>query len=145
MDWKLIKAAPKLKLLPENERQRMLDAETEAKLLPFCKDPLANVLIIMRDCGMRNQKEVFTMRWEYVDWTGNRYFVYESKTPKGRRWVPLSPRVIRILEKRYSDQDRKARKAGWVFPSKRAPHLTTVAKQFQQARKDAGLPKDLVP
>jgi len=37
------------------------------------------------------------------------------------------------------------RKAG-VFPSKRARcgHLTTVAKRFQDARKDAGLPDDLV-
>jgi integrase len=94
---------------------------------------------------MRNQKEVFIMRWEHVDWTASRYFVYESKTPKGRRWVPLSPRVVRILEKRHAEQDQKARKAGWVFCSKRAPHLTTVAKQFQQARKQAGLPKDLVP
>jgi hypothetical protein len=35
---------------------------------------------------------------------------------------------------------------GWVFPSKRAKcgHLTTVARQFQNARKDAGLPDDLV-
>jgi site-specific recombinase XerC len=33
-----------------------------------------------------------------------------------------------------------------VFPSKRAKcgHLTTVARQFQDARKDAGLPDDLV-
>ena len=145
VEKKLIKAAPKLRLLPERERQRVIDAATEAKLLPFCRQPLADVLVIMRDTGMRNRKEVFTMRWEYVDWTGNRYYVYESKTPKGRRWIPLSPRVLRILEKRYAEQDKKARKKGWVFPSKRAAHLTTVAKQFEEARKKAGLPEDVVP
>jgi len=42
---------------------------------------------------------------------------------------------------RYTDQ-----KEGWVFPSKRAKcgHLTTVARQFRDAREDAGLPSDLV-
>jgi hypothetical protein len=29
----------------------------------------------MRDSGMRNQKEVFRMRWEYLDWANDRYFV----------------------------------------------------------------------
>ena len=71
------------------------------------------VLMIMRDAGMRNQKEVFTMRWEHLDWPNSRYFVYDSKTPKGRRHVPIRPRVLQALLTRYSDQ-----KEGWVFPSK---------------------------
>ena len=79
--------------------------------------------MIMRDSGMRNQKEVFRMRWEHVDWANDRYFVYESKSPKGRRFVPISPRVRQALLARYEGQ-----KEGWVFPSKRAKcgHLTTV-------------------
>jgi integrase len=120
---------------------RNSDEHVEAKLLPFCKQPLRDVLMIMRDAGIRNQKEVFTMRWEHLDWSQSRYFVYDSKTPKGRRHVPISPRVLQALLARYSDQ-----KQGWVFPSKRAKcgHLTTVARQFHDARKDAGLPDDLV-
>jgi integrase len=52
-----------------------------------------------------------------------------------------SPRVRQALVARYSEQ-----KEGWIFPSKRARggHLTTVAKQFEKARKEAGLPNDLV-
>jgi integrase len=140
-DWNVIKAAPKIKLVQEPTRQRIIDVHVEAKLLPFCKQPLRDVLMIMRDSGMRNQKEVFTMRWEHLDWTNSRYFVYDSKSPKGRRFVPISPRVRQALLTRYSGQ-----KEGWIFPSKRAEygHLTTVAKQFQKARKAAGLPKDLV-
>src|SRR5467141_208846 len=55
--------------------------------------------------------------------------------------VPISPRVRHALLARYSEQEE-----GWIFPSKRAGggHLTTVAKQFEKARKEAGLPKDLV-
>jgi len=141
--WKIIKAAPKIKLLAENERKRVIDGPTEAKLLPFCRQPARDVLMIMRDTGMRNHKEVFSMRWEHVDWTNSRYYVYDSKTTKGKRWVPLSPRVVNALLARYSEQ-----KEGWVFPSNRGAkcgHLTTIAKGFQSARKKAGLPRDLVP
>jgi integrase len=139
---KMLKAAPKIKLLAENQRKHVIDGTTEAKLLPFCRPHAREVLMIMRDSGMRNHKEVFTMRWEHIDWTKSRYFVYDSKTVNGRRWVPLSPRVVRALRTRYS-----RKKAGWVFPSKRAKcgHLTSIAKGFQSARKKAGLPKEIVP
>src|SRR6266852_9084525 len=140
-EWRVLKAAPKIKLHQERQRERIIDERIEARLLPFCKQPLRDVLMIMRDAGMRNQKEVFTMRWEHLDWSNSRYFVYDSKTPKGRRHVPISPRVLQALLARYSEQ-----KEGWVFPSKRARcgHLTTVARQFQDARENAGLPDDLV-
>jgi integrase len=114
-EWNIIKASPKIKLMQEHARERVIDAEIEAKLLPFCKQPLRDVLMIMRDSGMRNQKEVFRMRWEHLDWGNKRYFVYESKSPKGRRFVPISPRVRQALLARYSEQ-----KEGWIFPSKRA-------------------------
>lgn len=142
VEWKVLKAAPKIKLLVENERKRMIDAHIEAQLLAVSKQPLRDVLMIMRDSGMRNHKEVFTMRWEYVDWANDRYYVYESKTAKGRRYVPLSPRIKRALQARH-----KGQKEGWVFATKRAKcgHLTTVAKAFQKARTEAMLPKDLVP
>jgi integrase len=66
---------------------------------------------------------------------------YASKSPKGRRFVPIGPRVRQALLARSSEQ-----KQGWIFPSKRAAggHLTTVTKQFEKARKEAGLPNDLV-
>jgi hypothetical protein len=63
-EWNVIRAAPKIKLAQEQARQRVIDARIEAQLLPFCKQPLRDVLMIMRDSGMRNQKEVFRMRWE---------------------------------------------------------------------------------
>lgn len=140
-EWNVIRAAPKIRLVQEHARQRIIDGHVEAQLLPFCRQPLRDVLMIMRDSGMRNQKEVFRMRWEHLDWASSRYFVYESKSPKGRRFVPISPRVLQALLARCSNQ-----KEGWVFPSKRAKcgHLTTVNRQFEKARKSAGLPADLV-
>jgi integrase len=103
-EWGVLKAVPRIKLGQEHQRERIIDEQIEAQLLPFCKQPLRDVLMIMRDTGLRNQKEVFAMRWEHVDWANRRYFVYDSKTPKGRRHVPISPRVKDALLRRYSGQ-----------------------------------------
>ena len=55
--------------------------------------------------------------------------------------VPMSDRVIAILRARCGK-----RKEGWVFASKRSKsgHLTTIARRFREARKNAGLPEALV-
>jgi integrase len=90
--------------MQEHARERVIDAHVEAELLAFCKQPLRDMLMIMRDSGMRNQKEVFRMRWEHLDWCNKRYFVYQSKSPKGRRFVPLSPCVRQALLAPHSEQ-----------------------------------------
>jgi len=53
---------------------------------------------------------------------------------------------MRPLEDRRADEVVPQDKVGWVFPSKRAKcgHLTTVERQFQNAREAASLPDDLV-
>jgi integrase len=99
-----------------------------------------NVIILMRDTGMRNRKELFRMRIEDLDWNNRTIFVPDSKTPTGRRYIPMSERVLDLLMVRCGD-----RREGWVFPAKSAAgHLTTVDKQFREARRAAGLPEKLV-
>jgi site-specific recombinase XerD len=50
-------------------------------------------------------------------------------------------RVLDVLHARCG-----TRREGWVFPSKRSTsgHLTSICNLFRQARKEAGLPKELV-
>ncbi len=100
-----------------------------------------DIIILMRDTGMRNERELYRMRIENLDWESRVIFVPDSKTEEGRRRVPMSNRVFDFLKQRC-----EGRHAGWVFPSKRAKcaHLTTMAKRFQEARVKAGLPEDLV-
>jgi hypothetical protein len=43
-EWTIIKASPKIKLMQERARERVIDADIEAKLLPFCKQPLRDVV-----------------------------------------------------------------------------------------------------
>ena len=76
------------------------------------------------------------MRIEDLDWNNRAIFVPDSKTPTGRRFIPMSDRVLNLLMVRCA-----GRRDGWVFPSaSRAGHITTVDKQFRKARTEAGLP-----
>jgi integrase/recombinase XerD len=96
---------------------------------------------LMRDTGMRNERELFQMRIENLDWKNRVIFVPDSKTPEGRRLVPMSGRVFEILRDRCA-----VRQEGWVFPSKRSAsgHLRSICNLFRRARNTAGLPKELV-
>jgi len=102
---------------------------------------LRDIIILARDTGMRNQRELYQIRIENLDWERQIIFVPDSKTPDGRRMIPMSDRVGELLRARVGE-----RREGWLFPSKRSKgrHLTDVGKQFRAARVKAGLPRDLV-
>jgi peptidase S58-like protein len=105
-EWKLIARAPKVKLMKEYGRSLRLDDDAERKLLAaaaICEwrkrtsDLFREIVILMRDTGMRNQRELYRMRIENLDWENRLIFVPDSKTPEGRRLVPMSKRVFEIL------------------------------------------------
>jgi integrase len=149
-EWKVIARAPKVKLMKEHGRSLRLDDDAERKLLAAaadCKwrkrtsDLFRDIVILMRDTGMRNQRELYRMRIENLDWERRVIFVPDSKTPEGRRLVPMSRRVFEILRERC-----RTRHEGWVFPSLRSAsgHLRSIDRLFGQARAQAGLARDLV-
>ncbi len=61
----LVRQAPLIHLAEEIGRDGILDDATEQKLLAVARQPLRDVLVIMRDMGLR-PTEVFRMRWEHV-------------------------------------------------------------------------------
>jgi integrase len=149
-EWKLIAGAPKIKLLKEHGRNITLDADAEEKLVQASlrcrwrartRDLFCDIVALMRDTGMRNERELFRMQIENLDWNNRAIFVPDSKTLEGRRLVPMSRRVFEILKKRCG-----TRTDGWVFPSKRSAsgHLRSICNLFRRARNEAGLPRELV-
>lgn len=149
-EQRMISRCPKFKLVKEYGRSITLDEEAERKLLAAAKECkwrkgslqlFQDIVILVRETGMRNQRELYRMRIEHVDFNNKTIFVADSKTPDGRRTIPMSDRAFEILSVRCKD-----RKDGFVFPSKRSRcgHLTTMNKQFRQAREKAGLPQKLV-
>ena len=154
---KLIRKAPKLKLAKEFEREQKLDEEAEKKLLDAAAkcgwgakslQLFKDIIMLMRDTGMRNRRELYRMRIENIDWRTRSIFVPDSKTQEGRRTVPMSDRVFEILRIRCRDKKGAERKDGWVFPARRKnaklPYLGSIAQHFAEAREIAGLPKNLV-
>src|SRR5215472_8421742 len=149
-ELKMIGHAPKIKMIKEHGRHLRLDDEAEKKLLAgasVCRwrqrtrELFRDILILMRDTGMRNQRELYRMRIENFDWENRVIFVPDSKTAEGRRLVPMSRRVIELLRARCS-----TRIDGWVFLSSRAAsgHLRSIDRLFRAARRQAGLPEELV-
>ncbi len=140
VEWKVIAVAPTVKLMKEVGRELTIDPETEAKLLAVARQPMKDVLIVIQDTGMRPD-EVFRIRIENIDWCRRLIFNPSGKTKAARRHVPISERMLDLLMVRCSEK-----REGWLFPSRRAKggHLTTVAKQFRDARTKTGLPKSLV-
>jgi integrase len=140
-EWGVIRSVPKFRLVKEYGRSLRLDDDAERKLLVVAEQPLRDAIILMRDTGMRNERELYRTRIENIDWNGRVIFVPDSKTPNGRRLVPVTDRVLDLLLVRCGE-----RREGWLFPSKRSKsgHLTTLAKRFREARKKAGLSESLV-
>jgi integrase len=124
-EWKLLRAVPRIKLLEEHGRTALIESSTEALLLQYAPQPLADVLVIMMDSGIRPE-EAMRMRKEHVFWDRSVVLVPYGKSFKAKRYVPLSDRIRKLLRLRESGD------SPWVFPSKRASsgHLTTLAKQW---------------
>jgi integrase len=139
---KIIVQAPEFKLFKEEGRALRLDEEAEHKLLPVAEQPLKDIIIVMRDTGMRNVRELYRMRIENLNFNSRVIFNPNSKTEKGRRFIPMSDRVAEILKTRCQN-----RTEGWVFQSRyKGKHIGAafVNRQWVKARKAAGLPEDLV-
>ncbi|HWC17564.1 MAG TPA: tyrosine-type recombinase/integrase [Terriglobales bacterium] len=139
---KLIREVPGFKLFKDHGRAFRLDDEAERKLLPVAKQPLKDIIILMRDTGMRNDRELYQMRVENINWHERVIFNPSSKTEKGRRFIPISDRAMEILKARCT-----GRTEGWVFQSRyKGKHIGAawVNRQWVEARRAAKLPEDLV-
>jgi integrase len=133
-EWKLIAGAPKIKLLKEHGRNITLDADAEEKLVQASlrcrwrartRDLFCDIVALMRDTGMRNERELFRMQIENLDWNNRTIFVPDSKTLEGRRLVPMSRRVFEILKKPLRNED------GWLGVSFQAIRIRTPAINLQ--------------
>jgi integrase len=147
--WGMLRKAPKVTLVAEYPRRYRLSAELEQKLLVGAskcnwaarrRQRFRDVVQLMRDTGLRNERELYRLRIENIDLANREIFVPDSKTPEGRRVVPILDRAHDILI-RFTAGCAE----GWLFPAKRGKEkrLTTMAMSFREARRAAGLPEDL--
>ncbi|HUZ95213.1 MAG TPA: tyrosine-type recombinase/integrase [Edaphobacter sp.] len=139
---KLIREVPDFALFKERGRSLRLNEEAERRLLPVAEQPLKDIIVVMRDTGMRNARELYRMRIENIDFDAHAITVPDSKTESGTRCVPLSDRVSEILRSCSA-----GRTEGWVWQSRRkGKHIgaAMVNRQWVRARQAADLPASLV-
>ena len=121
VEWGLIPAAPKIKLLPgERHRDRVITPDEETQYLAAAPEPLSTIATVLVDSGLRPD-ECYRLRWEYVSVEELRPYTYGSlsvahgKTKAAQRKLPLSPRVRGLLEGLWLKVGQPA--VGWVFPA----------------------------
>ena len=141
-DWGVIETAPKIQLLTgEARRERVITLDEETAYVAECSPLLKEVFSMLVDTGLRPD-ELHRMQWQEVAWpsAGKRgsILVLTGKSPAARRRIPMTPRVLDVLEARWMDQDKPT--IGWVWPSAtKAGHInhSTVKKQHRAALKDS--------
>jgi len=139
---KLVQEVPGFALFKEHGRSLRLNDEAERRLAAVAEQPLKDIIVVMRDTGMRNARELYCMRVENVDFDAGTIFTPDSKTQSGRRFIPMSSRVKQILEARSA-----GRSEGWMWMSRyKGKHIGEgmVYRQWVRARQAAGLPRELV-
>jgi integrase len=106
-DWKLIRKAPKIKLLPgERQREFVIKEELLTKMLAHedCTPFLRDALPFLIDTGLRIS-EACALTWEHVGLepksgaTLGWVYVEKGKSKYAKRHVPLTTRARGILEK----------------------------------------------
>ncbi len=98
------------------------------------------LVVLLTEAGLRVNKEALPLKWEQdVDFLDDVIHVRQSKTPAGRRNIPMS--VLLREELLYWKELTGARSA-YVFPNPRSStgHLRVVRKTWATTLKLAGIP-----
>jgi integrase len=115
-------------------RDRVISPEEEAEYLKRATDDLRDAFIILLDCGLRPDSELFPLRWESV--TSTHVGIVDAKTPSGIREVPIGQRARAVLDMRRSSNPGSP----FVFPGCGASgHIKTLKKRHYAACVTAGV------
>jgi integrase len=133
VEWGIIPAGPRIKVLSgERHRERVISPDEEGRYLAAATEPLASVVAILADTGMRPE-ECFRLQWENITWLNGRngvLLITRGKTAAARRVIPMTPRVRGILHLRWNTSGNP--QEGWVWPAPtRSGHMepSTIRKQ----------------
>jgi hypothetical protein len=76
---KLILEVPDFALFKEHGRSLRLNDDAERRLSAVAEQPLKDIIVVMRDTGMRNTRELYCMRVENVDFDAETIFTPEKQ------------------------------------------------------------------
>jgi integrase len=151
IEWEWLKSRPcKIRLLTKTEgRIVALTDEQENALLRAAvadDDPHCWLFVVFGLNTAMRHREILRARFEWLDLEKRRLFIPRAKG--GRREQPITPELAKLLRR---EQETRADKQGWIFPSPRPTtsltgHRDRMDKPFRRAVIRAGLdPKIVTP
>ena len=130
----LLAGCPRIRTLKAKGRDRVITAEEEAKYLSVCTGDLRDAFVLLLDCGLRPDSELFPLLWSNVG--PETIQIADSKTEAGIRLVPVGRRARVVLDMRWSARQRSP----YVFPGRAASgHLETLKKRHYLTCRMAGV------
>lgn len=128
LDERSVRRMPKILLYDEQKR-------LEAVAPPL----LRTLIVVLTDTGLRVRKEALALRWEDVDLPVAVLYVRQSKTPAGRRAVPLTEHCSMALRKWMRLTGPEFSPFVFANPNDPSTHLKGVRKSWGRALRTAKL------
>ncbi len=125
---------------PNKDRQRFIDREIIARVLPECPGDEHRLLVVMaRYMGLRVPSEIRAMRWVDVNWSTMTLTIHSPKKARhsggGVRVCPIFPEVQPALQAAWEAAPEGAE---FIFPTQRREWVPSSA-WFPKAIERAGL------
>ena len=82
-----------VEFLEERQLRRLphiLRFDEQARLLAVARPHLRMLIVLITETGLRVGKEALPLQWDDVDFTNDVVRIRDSKTPAGRREIPMS-------------------------------------------------------
>jgi integrase len=141
---RLIARSPfdEVEFLDERSVRRMpkiLSYEEQRRLEAVAAPLLRTLIIVLTDTGLRVRKEALALRWEDVDLSAGVLYVRQSKTPAGRRSVPLTDLCSVTLRDWMRATGPEFSPYVFANPNCPSTHLKGVRKSWGRALKAAKL------
>ncbi|HEX4542493.1 MAG TPA: site-specific integrase [Candidatus Acidoferrum sp.] len=118
---------------------KVLSFSQQNKLEAVASPLLRTLIVLLTETGLRVRKEGLSLKWEDVDLLDGVLYVRESKTPAGRRALPMTKRCGRVMAEWMNLAGPNY--SPYVFANPNAPaiHLKSVRKTWASALKAAKL------
>ena len=131
-----------ISLLNERSSRRMakpISYEEQARLEAVAPPLLRTLVVVLTDTGLRVRKEALALRWEDIDFAVGVLYVRQSKTPAGRRAVPLTEHCSMTLRKWMRLTGPEFSPFVFANPNNPSTHLMGVRKSWKHAVRAAKL------
>jgi integrase len=129
-----------VEFLSERQYRRqphILTFEEEARLVTAAGPMLRALIILLVDSGLRIGREALPLKWTDIDFGKSAITIRESKTPAGRRPVPLSEYCIAELLRWRNLTGPELSEFVFFNPRHKARHLLKLPKTWASALKKA--------